>query len=146
MDKILKKEKFCLNNLLKINALSIQKDRISRQKPQLKIFSNTDIIEKIDYKYYDKNKPNLTSTSFYNKNLYHKIDRNILSNKSRKNKTLYSGKIPLEYFGKATFDCTKTFYTTENEDLKKNKKIYTKVKNKVFNPFNNEIMNINNET
>ena len=46
-----KKEKFSLNNLLKINTLSIKKDRVSRRKPQLKIFSNTDIIDKLDTKY-----------------------------------------------------------------------------------------------
>ena len=141
-----KKEKFILNNLLKINTLSIKKDRVSRRKPQLKIFSNTDIIDKLDTKYDDRNRQNLTTTSFYKPYSHQKINRNIISNKSRKNNTMYSGKIPLEYMGKATLDFAKTFYTSENEDLKKNKKLYTTVKNKVFNPFNNDIMNVNKKT
>ena len=134
-------KKSSLSNLLKINLLSVKTEKNSRQKPQLKLFNNTDTFNKITTINDDIIKSNLTTTSFYTP--YHKINRDTLSNKSRKNKTMYTGKIPLEFMGKATLDCAKTFYTTSNEDLKKNKKIYTVVKNKVFNPFNNEIMNIN---
>ena len=134
-------KKSSLTNLLKINLLPIKSDKLSRQKPQIKIFNNTDTFNKMTPINNDRGKPNLTTTSFYKP--YHKINHNIMSNSSRKNKTLYTGKIPLEFLGKATLDFAKTFYTTSNEELKKNKKIYTKVKNKVFNPFDNEIMNIN---
>ena len=135
-----------LSGLLKINLLSIRNDKLSRQKPELKLFNNTDTFYKVSpKKNNDISKPNLTTTSFYN-NSYKKQTRDLLSNFSKKNKTMYSGKIPLEFIGKATLDCKKTFYTTTNEDLKKNKKIFTAVKSKVFNPFNNEIMNINKKT
>ena len=133
-----------LSNLLKINLISIRNNKLSRQKPQLQLFTNTDTFNKISPKKNDITKPNLTTNSFYNP--YKKQTRHLLSNISKKNKTMFNGKIPLEFFGKATLDCTKTFYTTENEELKKNKKIQIVVKNKVFNPFNNEIMNINKKT
>ena len=132
-----------LSNLLKINLLSIRNDKLSRQKPELKLFNNTDTFNKVSpKKIKDISKPNLTTTSFYN-NPYKRQTRDLLSNFSTKNKTMYSGRIPLEFIGKATLDCQKTFYTTANEDIKKNKKISTAVKSKIFNPFNNEIMNIN---
>ena len=135
-----------LNNLLKINLLSVKTDKLSRQKPQLKLFNKTDTFNKMTPILNDQGKPCLTTTSFYKP--YQKINRNVYTDKPRKTKTkaLYTGKIPLEFMGKATLDYTKTFYTTTNEELKKNKKIYTVVKNKVFNPFNNEIMNVNKKT
>ena len=132
-------KKCSLNNLLKINLLSIHRDK-SRQKPQLKMFDNTDITNTFGRPFDNIKKPSLTTTSFYNP--YKKQNRDIYSNKSNKNKTMYSGRIPLEFMGKATLDCSKTFYTSANEELKKNKKLYTVVKNKVFNPFDNEIMSI----
>ena len=131
-----------LSNLLKINLLSIKTDKLTRQKQNLNLFNNTDTFNKYTTPCDDIGKPNLTSVSFYDKP-YRKMNRDLISNKSRKNKTMYTGKIPLEFMGKATFDYAKTFYTTANEELKKNKKVYTVVKDKVFNPFNNEIMNIN---
>ena len=137
----LKEKKPNLSSLLKINLLSIKTDKLTRQKPKLNLFNNTDTFNKMTPSYDDKGKSNLTSTSFYKP--YQKINRDILSNKSRKHKTMYAGKIPLEFMGKASLDYNKTFYTTANEEIKKNKKIYTVVKNKVFNPFQNEIMNIN---
>ena len=137
-------KKSSLSSLLKINLLSVKTEKISRQKPHLNIFNNTDTFNKVTAINDDIIKSNLTTTSFYKP--YIKINRDTLSNKSRKNKTMYTGKIPLEFMGKATLDCAKTFYTTSNEELKKNKKIYTVVKNKVFNPFNNEIMNIDKKT
>ena len=137
-------KKSSLSSLLKINLLSVKTEKISRQKPHLNIFNNTDTFNKVTAINDDIIKSNLTTTSFYKP--YVKINRDTLSNKSRKNKTMYTGKIPLEFMGKATLDCAKTFYTTSNEELKKNKKIYTVVKNKVFNPFNNEIMNIDKKT
>ena len=134
-----------LSNLLKIKFLSIRdSDKLSRQNNQIRTFNNTDTFEH----YHPQNKiitsPNLTTSSFYKP--YQKQSFGLYTNRSKKNKTTYSGKIPLEFLGKATLDCTKTFYTTTNEELKKNKKVYSMVKNKVFNPFNNEIMNINKKT
>ena len=134
-----------LSNLLKIKFLSIRdSDKLSRQNNQIRTFNNTDTFEH----YHPQNKiitsPNLTTSSFYKP--YQKQSCGLYTNRSKKNKTTYSGKIPLEFLGKATLDCTKTFYTTTNEELKKNKKVYSMVKNKVFNPFNNEIMNINKKT
>ena len=139
-------KKSSLNNLLKINLLSIKSEKLSRKKPQLKLFNNTDTFNKMTPIHSDTGKSNLTTTSFFKP--YHKISHDTMSNKSRKNKTMYTGKIPLEFLGKATLDFANTFYTTSNpnEELKKNKKIYTNVKNKVFNPFNNAIMNINKNT
>ena len=134
-------KKTSLSNLLKINLLTVKADKLSHQKPQLKLFNYTDTFNKNTPIYDDIGKPTLTTTSFYKP--YQKINRNILTDKTRKSKTLYTGKIPLEFMGKAQLDFAKTFYTTANEELKKNKKIYTVVKNKVFNPFNNEIMGIN---
>ena len=134
-----------LSNLLKIKFLSIRdSDKLSRQNNQIRTFNNTDTFEH----YHPQNKiitsPNLTTSSFYKP--YQKQSFGLYTNRSKKNKTTYSGKIPLEFLGKATLDCNKTFYTTTNEELKKNKKVYSMVKNKVFNPFNNEIMNINKKT
>ena len=134
-----------LSNLLKIKLLTIHDNNIfSRQKNQLKIFNNTDTFKQFRPVNNIVTSPNLTTTSFYKQ--YQKQSRDLFINKSKRNKTMYSGKIPLEFMGKATLDCTKTFCTTTNEELKKNKKLYSVVKNKVFNPFNNEIMNINKKT
>ena len=134
-----------LSNLLKIKLLTIQdNNKFSRQKNQLKIFNNTDTFKQFRPVNNIVTSPNLTTTSFYKQ--YQKQSRDLFINKSKRNKTMYSGKIPLEFMGKATLDCTKTFCTTTNEELKKNKKLYSVVKNKVFNPFNNEIMNINKKT
>ena len=134
-----------LSNLLKIKLLTIHdNNKFSRQKNQLKIFNNTDTFKQFRPVNNIVTSPNLTTTSFYKQ--YQKQSRDLFINKSKRNKTMYSGKIPLEFMGKATLDCTKTFCTTTNEELKKNKKLYSVVKNKVFNPFNNEIMNINKKT
>ena len=134
-----------LSNLLKIKLLTIHdNNKFSRQKNQLKIFNNTDTFKQFRPVNNIITSPNLTTTSFYKQ--YQKQSRDLFINKSKRNKTMYSGKIPLEFMGKATLDCTKTFCTTTNEELKKNKKLYSVVKNKVFNPFNNEIMNINKKT
>ena len=134
-----------LSNLLKIKLLTIyDNNKFSRQKNQLKIFNNTDTFKQFRPVNNIVTSPNLTTTSFYKQ--YQKQSRDLFINKSKRNKTMYSGKIPLEFMGKATLDCTKTFCTTTNEELKKNKKLYSVVKNKVFNPFNNEIMNINKKT
>ena len=134
-----------LSNLLKIKLLTIHdNNKFSRQKNQLKIFNNTDTFKQFHPVNNIVTSPNLTTTSFYKQ--YQKQSRDLFINKSKRNKTMYSGKIPLEFMGKATLDCTKTFCTTTNEELKKNKKLYSVVKNKVFNPFNNEIMNINKKT
>lgn len=134
-----------LSNLLKIKLLTIHdNNKFSRQKNQLKIFNNTDTFKQFRPVNNIVISPNLTTTSFYKQ--YQKQSRDLFINKSKRNKTMYSGKIPLEFMGKATLDCTKTFCTTTNEELKKNKKLYSVVKNKVFNPFNNEIMNINKKT
>lgn len=134
-----------LSNLLKIKLLTIHdNNKFSRQKNQLKIFNNTDTFKQFRPVNNIVTSPNLTTTSFYKQ--YQKQSRDLFINKSKRNKTMYSGKIPLEFMGKATLDCTKTFCTTTNEELKRNKKLYSVVKNKVFNPFNNEIMNINKKT
>ena len=134
-----------LSNLLKIKLLTIHdNNKFSRQKNQLKIFNNTDTFKQFRPVNNIVTSPNLTTTSFYKQ--YQKQSHDLFINKSKRNKTMYSGKIPLEFMGKATLDCTKTFCTTTNEELKKNKKLYSVVKNKVFNPFNNEIMNINKKT
>ena len=134
-----------LSGLLKIKLLSVRdKDKLSRQNNQLRIFNNTDTFKKFRTQNKIVTSPNLTTTSFYKP--YQKQPLDLYSTTSKKSKTIYSGKIPLEFLGKATLNYTKTLYTTTNEELKKNKKIYSMVKNKVFNPFNNEIMNINKKT
>ena len=141
------REKKTLNELLQVNLLSKNalNEKLSKKKPKSLKFLNTDNLSTTNKKGISyRNRPQLTCTSFYQNFTKNNKSSRKLTYKPKRLVKLYGGGIPLKMVGKATLDCTKTFYKEDGDDFEKKLSSTTK-KNKIFYPLENEIMNINSQ-
>ena len=141
------REKRTLNELLQVNILSNNQDRLTRQKPSSLKFLTDNLNNNNDEKNisYNHRKSPLTSTGFYQKNKKYNRTQKVLSFKPKRLVKFYGGEIPLKFLGKANLDYPKTFYTREHDEFER-KLNSTGKKSKGQNHIENEIVNINEET
>jgi hypothetical protein len=141
------REKRTLNELLQVNILSNNQDRLTRQKPGSLKFLTDNLNNNNDDKNisYNNRKSPLTSTAFFQKNRKNNRTQKVLSLKPKRLVKLYGGEIPLKFLGKATLDYPKTFYTRDHDEFER-KINSTGKKSKGPNSIENEIVNINEET
>ena len=141
------KEKYKLNELLQVNMISnTNNQNTDRKKMKSLKLINTDIFNNNNKEISFRNRPQLTFNSFYHnytKNKNNNKSNRKISYKPRRLVKLSGGEIPLKFLGKATLDCTKTFYKVDQDDFEK-KVASTGRKNKAINFLENEIDNLDN--
>lgn len=141
------REKRTLNELLQVNIISNNQDKLTRQKPTSLKFLTDDLNSNNDDRItsYNNRRSPLTSTGFFHKNKKNNRTQKVLSFKPKRLVKLYGGEIPLKLLGKANLDYPKTFYTREHDEFER-KLNSTGKKSKGPNSLENEIANINEET
>ena len=140
------RENKTLNELLQVNLVSknVYNEKSSKKKPKSFKFLYMDNIGTYRKDQNCRNRPQLTSTSFYQNFKKNNKTNRKLSYKPKRLVKLYGGEIPLKMVGKATLDCTKTFYKEDGDNFEKKMSNFGK-KNKIYFPSDNEIIDSNNQ-